>query len=429
MKPSLIGIIGLLCFAGTVTKVVAAPPADRELDLVVLADLNGNASAELATLVSEPLDDGGAGKFPTRPWVYLRDSATGARFGSFGLFERGWQTLELIAVPLREGSLIGALQQHSDGTIRVTLYDPAMGEHIGDIEFLDTSRTAISFTYVRDAGLGVPGLAVLAYNYPIDGRRHSYRAGEEVIIEVRKLETGEQLLKTYYEYYPVWEYGYDVTPLAIVPVDDQNGNGSSELAAFASMNYPNEPDTIGVVARDTYSAEYLSPYFDWNGLTTFVYTNTSEPVGFAALPDATGDGQAELAVLGAGDDGFRLQLREFNDAALVGSRRIPVNLSPRNIRALGDVDGNGSAEVAVAAVRSDGRNFILVLDGATQNRTSRIRFLNNAFDLRDFVILPDQSGNGVEELAVIGRNNETGAVRIQIRDAATGEHLRTLFRP
>jgi hypothetical protein len=79
MKASLIGLIVLLCLAGAGTIAVAAPPAHRDLDLVVLTDLNGNSSVELATLVSEPRGEGGAGSFSRHAWIYVRDSSTGAR--------------------------------------------------------------------------------------------------------------------------------------------------------------------------------------------------------------------------------------------------------------------------------------------------------------------------------------------------------------
>jgi hypothetical protein len=429
MNPRLIQLTVAMCLAAAAKWALGAPLADRELELVVLADLNGNASAELATLVSEPQGAGGVGQFGVVPTVYVKDSATGARISSFRLFELDhWHTLELIAVPLSDGSLIGALQQHSGGAIRITLYDAATGAFVRNIAFLDTSRTAIAATFVPDAtGPGVPGLAVLAWVRPIDGRGYSYTAGEEVIIEVRRPDTGERLQKLYNLYYPAWDYGYDVRPLAIAQVDDQNGNGSSELAVLARVwGYRK---TIAVVTRDTQSADYLSPYNLGNGEATMIYTNIGKPVGFVSLPDASGDGQAELAVLGSVGNVYRLQLREITDGALVWSRRTIVDWTPRQIRALGDVDGNGAAEIAVAALRPNGRITVDVRDGATQALTSRTNFLPVGFDPRGLEVLPDQSGNGVEELAVLGRNPQSGEIRIQIRDAATGELLRTLLRP
>jgi len=430
MNPGLIQLIGIMCLAAVAELAFAERPADRELDLVVLADLNGNSSAELATLVSEPQGEGGTGAFGTLPRIYIRDSVTGVRISSIRLFDRDWRTLELVAVPLGDGgSLIGALQQHSGGAIQITLYDAATGAFARNIAFLGTSQTAIAATFIRDAaGPGVPGLAVLAWIRPIDGRGYSYSAGEEVIIEVRRPDTGAQLQKLYNLYYPAWDYGWDVRPLAIAQVDDQNGNGSSELAVLARVRgYSTE---IAVVTRDAQSAEYLSPQNVGNGEATMIYTNTRKPVGFVSLPDVSGDGQAELAVLGPGGSGHGLQLREVTDGALVWSRRIFVDWTPRHVRALGDVDGNGAAEIAVAALRPDGRITVDVRDGAAQTLTSRTNFLTaGGFDTHDLEVLPDQSGNGVEELAVIGRNPQTGDVRIQIRDAATGELLRTIRRP
>jgi hypothetical protein len=114
----------------------------------------------------------------------------------------------------------------------------------------------------------------------------------------------------------------------------------------------------------------------------------------------------------------------------VSSRRIfRLDWTPRHLRALGDVDGNGAAEIAVEALRPNGSIVVDVRDGVTQTLTRRTHFLTAGFDPHDLEVLPDQSGNGVEELAVLGRNPQTGDIRIQIRDAATGEHLRTIRRP
>jgi len=423
MNPRLIQLIAIMCLAAAAELALGAPLADRELDLVVLADLNGNSSAELATLVSEPKGAGDAGAFDILPRVSIRDSATGAQISSFRMFDLDWRTLELIAVPYGDGSLIGALQQHRGGAIRVTLYDAATGAFARNIAFPGAGLTAIAVAFVRDAaGPGVPGLAVL-----IDGRGYSYTAGEEVIIEVRSPDTGEQLQKLYNSYYPVWDYGWGVMPVAIAQVDDQNGNGSSELAVLARVwGYRN---AIAVVTRDAQSGDYLSPYNGSNGEATMVYNNIGQPIGFVSLPDASGDGQAELAVLGSAGIGYKLQLREITDGVLVWNRRVLLDWTPRHVRALGDVDGNGAAEIAVAVLRANGRIAVDVHDGAAPTLTSRTNFLPAGFDPRGLEVLPDQSGNGVEELAVIGRNPQTGNIRIQIRDAATGELLRTILRP
>jgi hypothetical protein len=245
---------------------------------------------------------------------------------------------------------------------------------------------------------------------------------------VRSAETGEQLQKLYNLYYPPWNYGYDgAKPVAIARLDDQNGNGSSELAVLARVwGYRN---SIAVITRDVQSGDHLS-YDAGTGEEMTSFTRIGQPVGLVSLADATGDGQAELAVLGFVGTGYKLQLREAIDGTLVASRRVfAVDWDPRHVRALGDVDGNGAAEIAVAALRPNGRIVVDVRDGMAQTLTSRTHFLSAGFDPHDLEVLPDESGNGVEELAVLGRNPQTGDLRIQIRDAATGEHVRTIQRP
>ncbi len=421
----LLQVVLALCFAGSAGTAAAA---DRLIDLVAIPDLNGNSSSELVTLVSPPLREERGSILDADAMLYVRDAASGASIGDFPLVTPGWNTLGLLSVPQGNRVLIGVLQQHAGGAIRVTLRHAATGAFVRDIRFLDTARTALAATFVRNAaGPGAPGVAVLALNRPIDNRSFSYRPNETVIVEVRRAGNGESVRKMYPLFWPVWDDSHDVVPMGIAPIDDQNGNGSSEIAVLAHV----DETTIAVVAHDARTGTQISPYSDSNGAPTLLYLRGATPIGFAPLDDASGDGQAEIAVLGQRDDRrSRLQLREV----MAGTRVVnPIVLAPtwepRFVRSLSDVDGNGAAELAMGALRGDGRITVDVHDGGTGTRTSRINFLRPGFDPRDLEILGDLSANGVEELALIGHNPENGVVRIQIRDARSGNLLRNIGLP
>src|SRR5687767_5356947 len=127
-------LLGVLLIALSATGVMAAaePPADGLVDLVAIPDINGNSSGELVALV--------AGSIADR--MHVRDARTGAALGDFTIDRPGWKALALVGVPDGEHTVVGVLQQHAGGAIRVALRDAATGAFIRDIPFLDTARTA-----------------------------------------------------------------------------------------------------------------------------------------------------------------------------------------------------------------------------------------------------------------------------------------------
>jgi hypothetical protein len=83
------------------------------------------------------------------------------------------------------------------------------------------------------------------------------------------------------------------------------------------------------------------------------------------------------------------------------------------IVALGDVNGNGSQDIAVL---SHGTNTALVKDTATGALIQTVRF-NDDNVWEQLVLVPDANGNGAPELAVLRR----GSSHTEMRDSLTGQ--------
>ena len=47
----------------------------------------------------------------------------------------------------------------------------------------------------------------------------------------------------------------------------------------------------------------------------------------------------------------------------------------------------------------------------------------------DIEVLDDVTGNSIQDLAVVGRRDDTGQIRVQIRDASTGQKWKNIDLP
>ncbi len=93
------------------------------------------------------------------------------------------------------------------------------------------------------------------------------------------------------------------------------------------------------------------------------------------------------------------------------------------------MNGNSSADLVVFAkhltkgtIRGD------VRDALTGDLIQSMRFLGPLWTPRAFAVFQDITGNGVQELGVLARKDD-GAIQVQLRDASTGETVKTINIP
>ena len=104
------------------------------------------------------------------------------------------------------------------------------------------------------------------------------------------------------------------------------------------------------------------------------------------------------------------------------------NWTTLDLAGLADVNGNSSADTAVLAQSDTGTIRVNVRDAATGLLIRGMSFLDSSWSARAFAVIPDIDGNGVQELGVVARKDD-GSIRVQIRDAASGSIVRSFNIP
>lgn len=269
-----------------------------------------------------------------------------------------------------------------------------------------------------------------------------------------------------------WSAAWDPLDADLVP-----GEASGGLAAIATLATRTSDGLMGVELRDPANGS----------LIRIIY-----PLGLGwtakELAVVTAGGVPAIAVLATRDsDGLTIvQVRNASDGSLIDNV-FPLGLgfSPQELKAMPDINGDGSGEIAVRMTRdSDGLELIQIRDSATNVfiknvypigagfggwRTQQFEVLdyagttvlgvlslgqsdtltlvqmrnplsggiiNNTFFIgapwkyRDgFTIVPDFSGNEYDELAAINTNSSNGDRLVQVRDAVTTVVLKNISQP
>lgn len=209
--------------------------------------------------------------------------------------------------------------------------------------------------------------------------------------------------------------------MAIAP--DMNGNGKQELAVLATKNLSRL-----VEVRDGGTGALIS---------SVTFDAIGKPNNVVILPDMNGNGMLELAVLfdkaGLTAPTDTIQIRDAATGTLVIN--VPVTYTAANnaqstaMAVVPDLNGDGNPELAVLGAPSS----VTIYDAKTGVQVSTMTLDHHAI-ARQFVVMPDTNANGSPDIAVLVRNQQTGALSIETHDAATGTPLHTIaadrmFRP
>lgn len=141
----------------------------------------------------------------------------------------------------------------------------------------------------------------------------------------------------------------------------------------------------------------------------------------AQLPDVDGDGTAEVAVIYRSRDTgeFILEVQSGRTATTIGTYYFgsdPVLA----LRIVGDLDANGAAEFAVLSELSSGRARVQLRDGDNGYLLGDLTFSAGLTPV-DMTVLPDTDGDGNPEIAVLATRDSDGRVAAEMRNAAGPE--------
>jgi hypothetical protein len=146
------------------------------------------------------------------------------------------------------------------------------------------------------------------------------------------------------------------------------------------------------------------------------------------VEDLNGNGIPELAVLGEEDTTgeVRVQLKDASTGAEVGVVFFGATHTPWGLAIVEDQNGNGVAELAVLEEeRTTGQGRVQLKDALTGEWIRDITF-SATYAPRGLAVIADQNGNGVAELAVLVEQRVTGNGRVLLKDALTGEGVRSV---
>jgi hypothetical protein len=190
---------------------------------------------------------------------------------------------------------------------------------------------------------------------------------------------------------------------AIVPIDDINGNGSVE---------------VGVAVLGSTRVHVRDGSTD--ALITDIEFGDDRALDIAVLPDFSGNGETEIAVLNEQSDGqVIVQIRDAETGNVVKKLFYGKQYEPVAMDVVADYSGNGIPEIAVLGSESGTDAVRVQLRDSSSNAFVDNVFLGTQSKAHDLVAIPDTSGNFVPELGILGVIKANDQVRMQIWDADT----------
>ena len=189
---------------------------------------------------------------------------------------------------------------------------------------------------------------------------------------------------------------------------DLDSSGNPEVAVL----HQQPSGQVRVQSRDSVSGNVVSNL--WYGLQYGA-------VSMAVVPDYSGNGDPEIAVLGSelNTDAVRVQLRDSSsnthlDNVFLGTQSIAADLVQ-----LSDTSGNGMPEMGVLGVlKSNNHVRAQIWDSDTAAFQGNVWF-GNKYQPHSMITMPDINSNSSDEIVAIGVDPATQNIRVQVRDSDT----------
>jgi hypothetical protein len=364
------------------------------------------AQAELAVLRHDPAT--------SRVSAIVRRAENGSLVGRIE-FDPGYWPHQLLAMPDSNGNgadeLVVLGTNRTTGAVTAEVRDSRSAALLARVTF-DSRYAPTRLAVLPDLnGNGTPDLALLQVKdaLPIGPLDPTVRT------EVRDGMTGSIIRRTDF---PTIGPSAPWIDLAVLP--DSNGNGAPELATFDNRGL----GQYHMEARDALSGDPI-------GERDTYYQVINSPPLFIALPDATGNGVAEMALLST--DRFGNWRTYVYDAATIP------NVSPswvvhfnkvgiaRYLISIPDFNGNGYPELAVVKANSaDEPDLVQIKDALTGAPLRNFSYPSTGFVNRGLSAIADLNGNASPEVVVLQHRKSDNAVSARIHDARTGAFIRSM---
>jgi hypothetical protein len=234
----------------------------------------------------------------------------------------------------------------SDSTdaIRVQVQDAVTGNFLDNV-FLGNQGIGKDFVAVSDtSGNSIPELGILSV----------LKGNDQVRMQL--WDAADATFQT-----NVW-FGKVYQPQSMITMPDINANGSEEIVAIGV-----DPATQNIRVQVRDSASTITHYNIWLG-------NTNQAVDIALINDINGNGFADLAVLLKTPTGTgRVRVQDGLDGAFIRNLFYTVVENPTGLAVMPDYSGNGFDELAVLG-ESAGVRHVQILDTSSGSQVNRIDY-------------------------------------------------------
>ncbi len=210
-----------------------------------------------------------------------------------------------------------------------------------------------------------------------------------------------------------------------------SANTANEMIAVGDVNV-NGTEDMAVLWIDPFAGTndvYVKEGSDGSLIRKVVFNANYEPVDLVVIPDMNSNGSPEIGMLGvhAGAGTVRVQIKDSVTGEAVKSIYFSNESVPQQVELIPDSDGDGECELGVLGVNATtGAVRVQIKNTLTNDTINRFVPFSKNFTPVQFAVIQDISGNVVSELGVLGVEVSTGAVRVQINDAFTGNKVKNV---
>ncbi len=198
-----------------------------------------------------------------------------------------------------------------------------------------------------------------------------------------------------------------IKAVAMDVAPDQNGNGVDEIVVLGIESIT----SIRAQVRDGLTGDLLR---------SISFAAQFVPVAIGVIPNVDGAGAVGVVVLGVNASGdVRAQIKNALTGALITTVQFATNFPPKFMGVVPDVTGDGIPELAVLGIDVIGTVRVQLKDITTGMRIRWIQYARS-FPPLDMKVVPNADGTGAPAISVLGKNTTTGRVRVQTKYAATG---------
>jgi hypothetical protein len=197
-------------------------------------------------------------------------------------------------------------------------------------------------------------------------------------------------------------------------IDYQWFEGASQIASGSSPTVDLDVGVHNIILRVTDNDSAT----DEDSVVIEVQAAPPPPpfTGIVSLGDLNGNGSSDVGVAVPGST--RVHIRDGSTDVLITDIDFGEDTA-FDLAVLPDLDGSGDPEIAILQQQASGQVRVQARDSVTGSVTKNLWY-GQQYEPVSMDVVSDYSGNSLPEVAVLGSEAGTDAVRVQIQDTSTG---------